>query len=338
MIEPKRHTPLLKGSLKNLFFPPEQAEYQYFQRAGENPFAQGDTIVKGAWAADAAMLSYARYGNLRMEDSALERNLALGELTLKAEIGPDPHNWNAPGTQAFFAAGNDFAILAFRGTEIDDPADAHADLDTFLAHEPNYKGARVSPLGYLATIEDLFSEPCFVHHGFQSALNQVWDQVYPQLSGYRLQNPDAEICLAGHSLGAALALLTYARFADRNMSAYTIGCPRVGDAAFAGRVAANPGKGHFRFVNCDDLVTHVPLESALYRHAPQICYRFDDTGRLDSANDGALTGDVAVLGETIAGLPADFRTNVAELDQLSAPPGVVDHSAARYCMRLWDCV
>src|ERR1035438_1526787 len=141
MIEPKRHTPLLKGSLKNLFFPPEQGEYAYFNQAGDNPFAEGNTIVKASWAADAAMLSYARYGSQRMDDQQLERNLALGGLTLRAEIGPNPNNWNAPGTQAFFATGSDFAVLAFRGTEVDDPADAYDDLDILLAPEPSYKGA-----------------------------------------------------------------------------------------------------------------------------------------------------------------------------------------------------
>ena len=338
VIEPKSHTPLLNGSLKNLFFPPEQGEYQYFKRAPNCPFGDGENIVKAAWAADVAMLSYARYGSRRMDDTELESNLASGGLTLQAKIGEDPRDWNAPGTQAFFATGGDFAILAFRGTEVDDPADAHADLDILLSHEPDYSGSVLSRLGHLAIIEHLFSMPCLVHRGFQLALNRVWDQVQQQLTDYRRKEPEAEICLTGHSLGGALALLTYSRLSDRNVAAYTFGCPRVGNTAFRARVAANTGKGHFRFVNFNDLVTHVPLESALYLHAPQGCYRFDNTGRLDCENDGALAADVADLRQTIAGLPADLRGNLQNLDQLPAPPGAVDHSPARYCMRLWDCV
>ena len=64
---PLRHTPLLPGTLQNLFYPPQQ--YIYFARAAELPFTTGDTIRKAAWAADAAMLAYARYGERRMTDA-----------------------------------------------------------------------------------------------------------------------------------------------------------------------------------------------------------------------------------------------------------------------------
>jgi hypothetical protein len=335
---PARSTRLLKGTLKNLFFPPERDEYQYFAHAGKYPFRNGDTIVKAAWAADAAMLSYARYGCERMSDGELKDNLARGGLKLVQKIGEDAADWNAPGTQAFFAAASDFAVLAFRGTEIDDPADAHADLDILLVHEPDYRAAAAPPLGHLGLIEHLFSVPCLVHQGFQSALNRVWDQVHQLLSSYRQEQPKGEICITGHSLGGALALLTYSRLADPDTSAYTIGCPRVGNEVFRERVAAAPGKGHFRIVNFNDLVAHVPLESQLYLHAPGECYRFDDAGRLSYQENDILTADLTVLATTLSGLPADLRTNVQALDNLPAPPGLVDHSPARYCMRLGDCI
>jgi hypothetical protein len=339
-VDPKRNTPLLKDSLKNLFFPPEQGEYEYFKLAGGNPFAQGTSIVKASWAADAAMLSYARYGTRRMDDNEFERILTEAGLKLLAKIGNDKDNWNAPGTKAFFAAADDFAIMAFRGTEFGDKTDAYADLDILLVHEPDYRASVSPPLSHLSMIEHLFSAPCLVHRGFQGALNQVWGQVHQQLADYRRRRPDAEICITGHSLGGALAVLTYSRCSDRNISAYTFGCPRVGNTAFGKRVLpdANPGKGHFRFVNFDDLVAHVPLESALYRHAPATCYRFDKTGRLELENDDELVQDLAVLGETIGGLPKDLSSHIQGLDQLPAPPGLVDHSPARYCMRLGDCV
>jgi hypothetical protein len=90
-------------------------------------------------------------------------------------------------------------------------------------------------------------------------------------------------------------------------------------------------------VNFNDLVTHVPLESVLYMHAPPGCYRFDEAGVLSYQDRDVLSADLTVLEKLIAGLPADFRTNVQVLG-LPAPPGLVDHSPARYCMRLWDCV
>jgi Lipase (class 3) len=318
IIEPKRHTQLLKGSMKNLFFPPEKDEFQYFAQAGTHPFQSGDTLVKASWAADASLLSYARYGSKRMDDQELEQNLALGGLTLRAEIGEHPNNWNASGTQAFFATADDFAILAFRGTEADDLADTRTDFNTFSFFEDGWT--------------------CMVHLGFHLALGKVWDQVHRLLTDYRRENPASEICLTGHSLGGALALLTYSRLSDPNISVYTFGCPRVGNEAFGQRVASNPGKGHFRFVNFDDVVTHVPLHIPGYAHAPQSCYRFDENGRLHTEHDGALTADLGIVGRAIAGLPAFFRGDLTKLDQIPAPPGGVDHSPARYCMRLRDCL
>jgi Lipase (class 3) len=329
---------LLPGTLKNLFYPPEKAEYTYFQRAGDFPFLNANNIVQGCWAADAAMLSYARYGCRRMEDDELKENLARGGLELQKTIGVDPDNWNAPGTQAFFATGPDFAVLAFRGTEVDDPANSRSDLDIVLVHEPDYRGGAAPALWHLSMIQHLFSVPCLVHQGFQRALNSVWEQVYGVLAAYRAQNPAAEICITGHSLGGALALLTYSRCSDPKIAAYTFGCPRVGNTAFRERVDSNVGMGHFRCVNFNDLVTHVPLESALYVHAPQECYRFDDSGKLDRENDGLFAGDLSVLAKFVEGLPADIRVHPEMLAQLDAPPGLVDHSPARYCMRLWGSV
>ena len=92
IIPPKRHTPLLDGTLKNVFFPPERGEYQYFARAAEQPFSKGEPNVKAAWAADAAMLCYARYGLRRMTDAEFEDNLSPGGLTLRAKIGEDPND------------------------------------------------------------------------------------------------------------------------------------------------------------------------------------------------------------------------------------------------------
>lgn len=336
-IQPQRHTPLLKGSLKNLFFPPERNEYSYFSDTAAFPFATSRDVVKAAWAADASMLCYSRYGVQRMTDQEFEQNLAAGRLTLVKKVGEDPIDWNAPGTQAFFATGNGFAILAFRGTEADDPQNLHDDLDILLVPEPDYRSGAAPHLGFFSSVAHLFSDPCLVHRGFQVALNRVWDQVYKLLAQYRRDNPNDEICLTGHSLGGALALLTYSRFRDDHVSAYTFGCPRVGNTAFRERVSA-AGQGHYRCVNFNDLVTHIPLESALYLHVPQNCYRFDEAGWLDEEHGGTLGADLAVLERVVGGLPADFMKDPEKLDELAAPPGLVDHSPARYCMRLWDCV
>jgi hypothetical protein len=337
MITPLTHTPLLPGTLQNLFYPPLKDEYTYFKRAGEVPFKNADSVAKAAWAADSAMLAYARYGERRMTDAELDDNFRRAGLAYE-KIGGTTADWNAPGTQAVFASCDDFALCSFRGTEKDDPDDLVTDADILLVHESDYRPVAQDPgppLGHLSFVSHLFAEPCLVHRGFQLALNQVWDKVYTLVTDYRRQHPHAEICFTGHSLGAALAVLAFSRFADPDRSLYTFGCPRVGDAAFRDRVLSNSGRGIYRYVNYNDAVTHVPTESLFYRQTPEKCYRFTADGDLDT-DDSSFKGDIESLRAAIVGLPASIKTG--DLDNIPAPPSLVDHSPARYCFRLWDCV
>ncbi|HEY3739853.1 MAG TPA: lipase family protein [Bryobacteraceae bacterium] len=332
MITPFRTTQFLPATLKNLFYPPEQVEYTYFARAGKCPFVGGSAVVKAAWAADASMLSYARYGAARMTDDTLKGNFARGGLEAQT-IGPDLKNWNAPGTQAVFAACPEFAILAFRGTEADDHKDSAYDGDIVLVREPDSHPHAQTPI--LGPISSLFSVPVLVHQGFQTALAEVWNDVRTAVQMYRNRFPNSEIVFTGHSLGGALAVLAYSRIGDQNSSLYTFGCPRVGDQAFRDRVLANPGKGIYRVVNFNDAVTHIPLANLLYEQTPTQSYRFDDKGNLNAGDDTFL-GDVGALETAVTQLPANVLT--LDLSKIAAPLSVVDHSPARYCMRLWDCV
>ena len=335
MVTPLRQTPLLPGTLENLFYQPEH--YTYFARATEVPFASSGAAAKVAWAADASMLAYARYGRRLMTNEELDANFGRAGLQY-TKIGGTPENWNAHGTQAVFATCPQFALLVFRGTEKDDPEDALTDSDLTLSHEPDYRPVAADPgpaLGHLAIVTQLFSEPCFVHRGFQKALNEVWDEVHQRVTTYRATHPGAEICVTGHSLGAALAVLAFSRFADPDISLYTFGCPRVGNGAFRNRVVSNPSKGIYRYVNFNDAVSHVPLDSLLYKQTPESCYRIAADGSINS-DDGTFKGDIDALRTTVLSLPASLR--LGGLDQIPAPDSLVDHSSARYCFRLWDCV
>jgi triacylglycerol lipase len=278
-VHPIGRRPLLPGTPNNLFYPPERNEYNYF----ELPFDAGNSLVRASWAADAAMLAYARFGETRMTGAELETCLASGGLQLRALIG----DWNANGTQGFFAANNDIALLSFRGTEKDDPIDQIDDADLVLVPEP--------------------PAFCFVHQGFKRALDRVWAQVHPLVAAYRQTNPNAEICFTGHSLGAALATIAFSRVRDNNLSLITIGSPRVGNAAFRDRVLGNMNRaGIQRFMNENDAVTHIPLAAELfYCHVPSTCLRFDAAGVLSETPDTDLV-----------------------------VPNLIDHSPARYCVRL----
>src|SRR5947209_14426146 len=93
---PIRQAPLLEGTWKNLFYPPERNEYTYFDRAKSLPFKSGSTFVKAAWAADAAMLAYGRFGKSAMPPSEFED-------ILKGPAGFDSvqriGDWSKHGTQ-----------------------------------------------------------------------------------------------------------------------------------------------------------------------------------------------------------------------------------------------
>jgi hypothetical protein len=337
MLTPLRHTPFLPGTLQNLFYPPRENEYTYFQRAAELPFPEGDATRKSAWAADAAVLAYARYGQRRMTNAELDAHFNRAGLAYE-KIGPSPTDWNAPGTQAVFASCPAFALCAFRGTERDDPNDLLSDANILLVHESDYRPVAqdpTPPLAHLSFVSHLFTAPSLVHRGFQHALNQVWEKVHTLVTAYRAQNQQSEICFTGHSLGAALAVLAFSRFADPNISLYTFGCPRIGNAAFRDRVLSNTGRGIYRYVNYNDAVTHVPTESLFYRQTPEKCYRFDTDGNLDT-DDSTFKGDAESLKAAIFGLPASIKPG--DLDNIKAPPSIVDHSPARYCFRLWDLV
>jgi len=90
-----------------------------------------------------------------------------------------------------------------------------------------------------------------------------------------------KILLSGHSLGAAMSLLTSVHISIHNpsliMRSYIYGMPRVGNVEFAKHYIRNAHKmgitESWRFVNKRDIVPHVPPELAGFHHpATEIWY------------------------------------------------------------------
>lgn len=133
---------------------------------------------------------------------------------------------------------NKLAVLAFRGTDKDDPSDLTDDFNAL---------PRPWPAGGN------------VHSGFAKALLDVWQGVDAALQLIA----DYKLLFTGHSLGAAMA--TLASSLQKPSSLYTIGSPRVGDQAFADLLQ---GLDNHRYVDCCDLVTRVPPEVLGYAHIP----------------------------------------------------------------------
>jgi hypothetical protein len=139
------------------------------------------------------------------------------------------------GTHCFIASNaQKLAVVAFRGTDKDDPTDLGDDADIRL--KPWEKGGQV-------------------HSGFLRALTEVRPALEAALPS------SGRVLFTGHSLGAALAtLLASARKPDLLC---TFGSPLAGDADF---ISTLGGAENQRYVDCCDIVTRIPPEEFGYRH------------------------------------------------------------------------
>lgn len=136
--------------------------------------------------------------------------------------------FNNNETQAFIAKCNDYAVLAFRGTE--------------------------------GKIKDILSDLKFrltskgKHRGFDQAYKNVAEAVKDTVLKFRFSV--LPLYITGHSLGAAIAVIATQDLDSDNLAAcYTFGCPRVGNAEFDRSVKAPV----YRVVNAADGVTRVPF-------------------------------------------------------------------------------
>ncbi len=188
------------------------------------PFQADDMVfnpVNAWWLSNAAHLAY-------YDGEGIERELQRAGLRLV-------QFFSQGSTQAFLAASDNFAILAFRGTECDQLADLLIDADFRLTPFP--QGGKV-------------------HQGFLKALNLVWDEI-----NQSIEELDQPTWYTGHSLGAALATLAAVR--REPAALYTFGSPRVGDAEF---VRLLDDVRVYRVVDCSDIAATLPPRIK-YRHA-----------------------------------------------------------------------
>lgn len=166
------------------------------------------------------------------------------------------------GTHCFVALHDDvvkenkLAVVAFRGTDKDDPTDLLDDVEAPLV---DWNG-----LGK-------------VFDGFKDALAEIQTDLLPVV-----QKIDCRLLFTGHSLGAALATLL-ASIKTPN-ALHTIGSPRIGDHDF---VASLNGVNNFRYVDCCDIVTQLPPTFLGYAHLGDPCY-IDRNRRVNKNPSDAL--------------------------------------------------
>jgi hypothetical protein len=297
----------LHATLDNLYYPPNKGDYVYFEGL---PFESNPKFrfTNASWAADAAMLAYARYQKTRMTEPGL--NEILGpHFTTRGTIG-DCFVDNASTGRGFFAGNDKFGILAFRGTEKGNNHDVKADLKIVPVDE--------APLG---------GQPAGkVHWGFQDYLKPIWPRVKQIVNDYRSNHPTQEICITGHSLGAALATLAFHQIQDDHTSLYTFGCPRVGNQYFCRSLETMTNTHQvYRFIDHDDVVTHIPLTEWFtgYQHPKCTIFVIDPQGGIEQ-NPANPPDELKVEKDLLL----DFLEGTI-LDPIPAP--VADHSPVRYC-------
>lgn len=214
-------------------------------------------------------------------------------------------NYAKEGTQVFIASKQDgdntLIVIAFRGTEKDDPSDLFTDAKFLLKPWTDESG---NSLGK-------------VHTGFAEAL--LKDRVLKEIKNYLDSiNKPVRILVTGHSLGAALATLTASCMPINHL--YTFGSPLVGDADFAQTMQKVK---HTRFVDCCDIVTQVPPEAFGYVHVGALGY-------ID--RNGKLLGKVSSLRVLIDRLRAhaDYMINYALVNDMVLSRGFADHAPINY--------
>lgn len=256
------------------------------------------------WPCDAKLAEFARLAYVPFENGPVQQKLVTDAMR---EFGyaatrffcdtRDPSRYRLSGT-AFGAVScnSDEAIIAFRGTR----PDSFKDLVTDAYFVPTkWKGTGL------------------VHSGFWLALKNIWPEIDAWLDSIKCR----KLVLTGHSLGAALATL----LADLKPSAelVTFGSPLVGNAMFA---AAFKGRSVRRYVDCTDIITHVP--------PPPYFVHLDGLRYIDR------NGVVHNLTESEISLAVDHKKAAADYWQLIWQPGNVhlrnlaDHAPRNYIYSL----
>jgi len=289
-----------KAFLKELA--PPTPSYPYFDKASQRVFAasaKNYSRKNASWLADASLLAYESEGRIRN--------------TFKKELDATTSFHAKRGTHAYVAEMPAFAVVAFRGTQVDTFWETLADI--------------VTDLGVIPTLAK--GAPGVVHSGFQAGLDDVWEPLRKRLEALPEGKP---VWFTGHSLGAALATLAAARF-GRAQGLYTFGSPRVGNLAFVNGVTCPV----FRVVNNMDVVTTLPIELPFaYTHAGGL--RFIDASGSVHEEQGALhqlLANAAVGTLALQQLRMLIKAKSRELD-FPLPGFLADHAPIYYAMYLWD--
>ncbi len=220
------------------------------------------------------------------------------------------------GTQCYVAYNDDFVIVAFRGTQV-------IKEDGSIFHEVLKDICTDAKLRLVDS-----NQGGNVHEGFKAALYEVWDKLLACLEKLHAEKPERTLWFTGHSLGAALATLAADRY-GHVQGLYTFGSPRVGDDSFADDFHVNT----YRFVNNNDVVTHVPpcpyVHVGLFKYIDSSGDLHDSPSVEDRLTDSA-NGWLKAVINTAGSLRNGWKISIP-VDNLN------DHAPLFYALHVWNC-
>ena len=140
----------------------------------------------------------------------------------------------------------------------------------------------------LAFFKTQLHDDVYVHGGFHTQLHEenMCEQITSDLKELLSENPDHEIYITGHSLGAALSTLygyELSRKLHNKITVVSFASPRVGNTPFKTAFDAQPNLTHYRITNKRDIVTaapninftHVGINITLTDNKYQVYYKYD---------------------------------------------------------------
>nr|AAB26004.1 lipase [Penicillium camembertii, Peptide, 276 aa] [Penicillium camemberti] len=166
---------------------------------------------------------------------------------------------------------------------------------------------------------------CLAELGFWSSWKLVRDDIIKELKEVVAQNPNYELVVVGHSLGAAVATLAATDLRGKGYPSaklYAYASPRVGNAALAKYITAQGN--NFRFTHTNDPVPKLPLLSMGYVHvSPEYWITSPNNATVSTSDIKVIDGDVSFDGNTGTGLPllTDFEAHIWYFVQVDAGKG-----------------
>ncbi len=235
----------------------------------ETLFQRGVNPSEHALLAECARLAYYR---AEIEQAQYDRlkaalsHVGFSELTMFVDVQTNTYAFGA------VRLSDRVAILAFRGTQLDQATDLVIDTSTVFVSWPYGRGK--------------------VHKGFENAFSSVKDPISDWINNLVVPK---RLLITGHSLGAALGILASSIFKPTLL--LTIGSPRVGNHEFSESIK---DINHARYTNCCDIVPRLPPTLLGFAHTGTRHYINKDGLVIlnpvdDVINSDRLNGEISYL-------------------------------------------